>query len=166
MRPLQRTLPAPADLAVGVVGVPAGSELHLQLRLESVVEGVLVTGTAQVQLAGECARCLQPITGEQQVELQELFFYPDQSTDETDAARLHGDLLDLEPLLRDAVVLALPFTPLCSADCPGLCPTCGERLADHADHLHEQDDPRWAALRVLTDQGISASAGPAEQEES
>jgi uncharacterized protein len=69
--------------------------------------------------------------------------------DET--SMLEDDLLDLEPLLRDAVVLALPFTPLCEDDCPGLCTECGARLADDPDHTHEAPiDPRWAGLTALT----------------
>jgi uncharacterized protein len=63
---------------------------------------------------------------------------------------LEDDLVDLEPLLRDAVVLALPFQPLCSDDCPGLCTECGARLADDPDHEHEAPvDPRWAVLAEL-----------------
>ena len=67
--------------------------------------------------------------------------------EDDDVSRLEGDLLDLEPLLRDAVVLALPFQPLCRDDCPGLCTECGARLADDPDHQHDEPvDPRWAAL--------------------
>ena len=71
--------------------------------------------------------------------------------DDTGTSRLEGDLVDLEPLLRDAVVLSLPFQPLCREDCPGLCTECGARLADDPGHQHEDAiDPRWAALRGLT----------------
>ena len=74
---------------------------------------------------------------------------PDTDEDE-DVSKLEDDLLDLEPLLRDAVVLALPFQPVCRPDCPGLCPQCGARLADEPDHQHEQAiDPRWAGLEGL-----------------
>ena len=50
---------------------------------------------------------------------------------------LDGDLLDLEPVLRDAVVLALPMSPLCQEDCPGLCVVCGARLADAGPGLRQ-----------------------------
>ena len=160
MRRLRRTVPAPADLGIDVIGVPDGSDVELDLRLESVVEGVLVSGTARARLAGECVRCLDPVTSELEVPIQELFHYPDRRSlpgsdhgsgagDEDGTARLEGDLLDLEPVLRDAVVLALPFQPVCRDDCPGLCSVCGGRLADDPGHGHEQDDPRWAALRGL-----------------
>jgi len=120
------------------------------------MEGVLLTGTASAELEGECVRCLEPIRDEIQVDLQELFVYPDGRHDESDtelddeASRLEDDLLDLEPLLRDAVVLALPFQPLCEDDCPGLCTECGARLKDDPDHAHEAAiDPRWAGLQAL-----------------
>jgi uncharacterized protein len=153
----------------GVVGVPQGSDVELDLRLESVVEGVLVTGTARVQVEGECVRCLDPVSSEQEVRLQELYLYPDQDLDDEEAERLQGDLLDLEPLLRDAVVLGLPFRPVCREDCPGLCPECGARLADDPGHRHDEGDPRWAALaglqideaaRVPQSQAHEAVTGP------
>ncbi|WP_123391798.1 YceD family protein [Nocardioides aurantiacus] len=144
---------APAGLGIDVLGVPEGSTVDLDLRLEAVMEGVLVTGTATADLEGQCVRCLEPIDERITVDLQELFVYDDDhgaprgDDEDADVSRLEGDLLDLEPLLRDAVVLALPYQPLCRDDCPGLCVECGARLADDPDHGHEDPiDPRWAAL--------------------
>jgi DUF177 domain-containing protein len=152
-RQVSRTVPAPADLGIEVLQVPEGSPVELDLRLEAVMEGVLVTGTADASLAGECARCLEPITDEITVDLQELYVYEDHALPEgedDEVSMLRDDLVDLEPLLRDAVVLALPFQPLCEEDCPGLCPDCGARLADDPDHAHDAAiDPRWAALADL-----------------
>lgn len=116
------------------------------------MEGVLVTGTASAALDGECARCLAPITDELSVRFQELYIYDDHRIpgEDDEASVLEGDLLDLEPMLRDAVVLRLPFQPLCEDGCPGLCPECGMRLADDPDHTHEAAiDPRWADLAEL-----------------
>ncbi len=112
-----------------------------------------MTATAPVE--GECGRCLRPISDTLDVTFQELYAYADSTTDETaeedEVGRLQGDLIDLEPELRDAVVLALPTNPLCRADCPGLCPECGVPWDDlPADHSHQQVDPRWAALRELS----------------
>jgi uncharacterized protein len=154
MRTVTRTVPAPADIRGELIGALPGSDLVLDLRLESVSEGVLVSGTARVTLTGECARCLDPLTEELEVDIQQLFVYPGNEIDEDDEddeiGQLVDDYIDLEPLLRDAVVLALPLAPVCREDCPGLCPDCGARLADvEPDHGHEQVDPRWAALRVL-----------------
>ena len=152
-REVTRTVPAPADLGIEVLSVPEGSPVELDLRLEAVMEGVLVTGTARAGLEGECARCLEPISDEIEVRFQELFVYDDHDHDpdeDDETSRLEDDLLDLEPLLRDAVVLALPFQPLCMEDCPGLCTECGARLADDPDHAHEAPiDPRWAGLQDL-----------------
>lgn len=143
-----------------------GSELELEVRLESVVEGVLVSGTVAATVAGECVRCLDPVSRSVVVDLQELYVHPDReqgrnrggsddgpAEDDVMAAlpRLNGDLLDLEPALRDAVVLALPFRPLCREDCPGLCSECGARLEADPGHGHEVEDPRWAALHQLKD---------------
>ncbi|QNN52102.1 YceD family protein [Nocardioides mesophilus] len=153
------TVPAPADLGIEVLRVPEGSPVELDLRLEAVMEGVLVTGTATVVLEGECVRCLEEIRDEVTVDFQELFVYEESDTaaGEEDGAtsRLVGDLVDLEPLLRDTVVLALPFQPLCQDDCPGLCIECGARLADDPGHQHDEPiDPRWAALQELADDDV------------
>lgn len=149
-----RTVTAPADLGIDMIGVPEGADVELDIRLEAVMEGVLVSATAHAPLTGECARCLDPVpAGEAatDVEFQELYAYPEHDVEE-DAYRMDGDLLDLEPPLRDAVVLALPAHPLCRDDCPGLCAECGARLAEVGrDHGHETRDPRWAALERLLD---------------
>ncbi|MFI6298072.1 YceD family protein [Nonomuraea sp. NPDC050790] len=143
------SLPAPADLGVDMIGVPKDAEVELDLRFEAVMEGVLVSGTARAPLAGECARCLDPISSEIEVGLQELFFYSDEDASEEDSL-LDGELLDLEPTFRDAAVLALPLSPVCGDDCQGLCVECGIRLADAGpDHRHEKIDARWASLQGL-----------------
>ena len=156
-RVVRRTVEAPADLGIAVIGVPPGSPIDLDLRLEAVVEGVLVTGTANVSLRGECVRCLVPISGELEVDVQELFAYAESDASEDEASRIEGEFIDLEPVLRDQVVLDLPFQPVCRDDCAGLCPSCGANLNDDAGHGHDDElDPRWAALAELgggTDQG-------------
>jgi uncharacterized protein len=149
-----RVAPAPADLRVALAYVPFGADVKLDIRLEAVSEGVLVTAEAAAPVVGECARCLEPVALSVDVTFRELYEYdqdPTVTDDEDDRRFLDGDLLDLEPALRDAMVLALPLAPLCSTDCEGLCPECGVRLADagpshgHGDAL----DPRWAGLREL-----------------
>lgn len=159
-RQVTRSAPAPTGLGIDVLGVPEGSPIELDVRLEAVMEGVLVTGTARAQLSGECTRCLEPLENELEVDLQELFAYERDAEDDDETSQVEGDLIDLEPLLRDAVVLALPFGPLCREDCPGLCPECGARLADDPQHSHgEAIDPRWAALTALTDDEETAGLG-------
>jgi uncharacterized protein len=150
MKRVRSTVDAPAGLGIAVIGVPQDSPVQLDLRLESVIEGVLVTGTAVVQLRGECVRCLREIAGEQQIDIQELYAYPSSEVTEDEASRLDGELLDLEPLLRDDVVLDLPFQPLCREDCRGLCIECGADLNSDPEHAHERPiDARWEKLRAL-----------------
>lgn len=156
MRRYHRTVTATEPIGLDVVHVPAGEPVDLDLRLESVVEGVYLSGTASAAVAGECARCLDPTSDEVTVEVAELFAYPDTATEETtdsdEVSRLVDGLVDTEPAVRDAIVLALPLAPLCREDCPGLCVQCGERWADlAADHNHDTMDPRWAALRGRLD---------------
>ena len=151
MQELERTLPAPAVWRVELIGVPEGADVRLRLRLESVMEGVLVTGEVDVPVTGSCARCLEPIEDSLELDVQELFAYAGSTTEATseedEVRRVEGDHIDLEPMVRDLVVLGLPLAPTCTEDCAGLCVDCGQRLDDlPADHTHEQLDPRWAGL--------------------
>lgn len=152
---MQRTVAAPEDLGTAVIGVPAGDDLDLDLRLEAVMEGILVSGSVRGRVVGECVRCLGEVVEDIDVDVQELYVYPDRAQvaaedgdEDEDVRDLDGDLIDFEPALRDTIVPALPFRPVCSPDCPGLCSECGARLADpeNADHQHEILDPRWAEL--------------------
>jgi len=154
MRTVRRRVPAPARLGLDMIGVPEAAELDLDLRLESVTEGVLVSGTVTAPLEGECGRCLDPVSAQITVHIQELFAYPNSSTENTadddEVHRMEGELIDFEPVVRDEVVLALPITPLCRPECAGLCPDCGQRLDDlPPGHAHEAIDPRWAGLAGL-----------------
>ncbi len=162
---LTRTVPAPPEVHAGLAGVPEGAEVALQVTLESVSEGVLVTATARAPVTGECARCLEPVSEFADVKLQELFAYPDSEADGADPGdgyALQGDLLDLEPALHDALVLALPLAPLCREDCPGLCVECGVPLAEAGpDHGHGPPiDPRWAALQQAAPLPAPAPGAP------
>ncbi|WP_217162238.1 DUF177 domain-containing protein [Streptomyces sp. AC512_CC834] len=171
---LTRTVDAPKDFGVqGVVGVPEGAPVKLDLRLESVMEGVLVTGTARAKAEGECVRCLEPLEQQLEADFQEMFSYPDaddrgrpvaepadDAEEDEDRLFVEDGLIGLEPVLRDAVVLALPMQPVCQEDCPGLCSECGVRLADDPGHHHAAVDIRWAAL-----QGLAGSLEDGEKDE-
>jgi uncharacterized protein len=158
MRQWNRTIPALPGWGIDMIGVPAGAPVHLDVRLESVMEGVLVTGSVDVPVTGQCARCLEPVEDTLELDVQELYAYEGSTTEATsgedEVRRIEGDLLDLAPLVRDTVVLTLPLSPTCTPDCAGLCVDCGERLDDlPPDHSHEVVDPRWAGLaaRFITD---------------
>jgi uncharacterized protein len=134
-----------------VIAVPEGADLVLDLRFESVMEGILVSGEVTGDAVGECVRCLDQVTHAVSADIQELFVYPDRSVDNDDevVSTLHDETVNLEGTVRDAVVLTLPFQPVCSPDCPGLCSECGAALRDDPDHSHQTQDPRWAALTDL-----------------
>ncbi len=156
MMTVEETVPSPTRIGVELMAIDEGAPLELDLRLESVSEGVLVTGTVSAPTTGECARCLTPITGSVEIDLTELFAYPDSATEATTEADEVGhvvnDSIDLEQPIIDAVGLALPFSPLCGPDCQGLCPHCGIPMATaEPGHGHEQIDPRWAKLTSMLD---------------
>jgi len=152
MRSYRRTAPAPAGLGYGeVISVPHGTDLDLQVRVESVIEGVLVSGAVTAPVHGECSRCLDELDDEVTATFTELFAYPDSATDSTteagEVSRVEDDLVDVGPVVHDALLLAMPQAPLCTPDCLGLCPECGGKRADLGpDHEHETIDPRWAGL--------------------
>jgi uncharacterized protein len=157
-----RTVPAPADLGVELVSIPEGAELELDVQLAGVTGGVLVTAAVTAPLAGECARCLDSFTSAMKVRFQELFGVQPVS-DGDDEYVLDGDLLDLEPALRDALVLELPLSPLCADDCAGLCSECGVRLAEAGPaHGHAVASGVWAALADF-DAGSAGTGSPPER---
>ncbi|WP_172120813.1 YceD family protein [Actinomyces faecalis] len=152
---------APAGLGTEVIGVPESSAMVLEASLTSMEDGVLVRGEADLHVHGECVRCLRDLDEDRTVVFDELYFLPEaaeaqkaEGDEEADDLFLVGETsLDLEPALRDALVLDLPFRPLCQPDCAGLCPECGERLDDlPEDHHHEVLDPRWSALSALLEE--------------
>lgn len=165
MRLVTREVPAPADLGLPLIGVPSGADLDVDLRMESASEGVFFSGTVTAPVEGECARCLRPISDTVTVRLGELFAYPGSTTEETtdadEISRLVDEYADLEPAVRDAVVLELPTSPLCRPDCPGLCADCGVALDElPADHHHDTTDARWSALSALLEPDATASGDP------
>ncbi len=147
----------------GLVAIEAGAEVDLDVRLESVHEGILASGIASATYEGVCGRCLIEIDAPVKVEFQELFTYPEKEAGDFE---VQDDHVDLENLVRDALVLSLPFQPVCQPDCPGLDPVTGEKLAEGGETTpSEAVDPRWAALAGLgTDTGAaeSSAAGPDE----
>jgi uncharacterized protein len=155
MREQHLDITVPERLGNAVVGVDAGGAMSVDLRLESLHEGILVSADVAATAVGECVRCLIEVRLPVQVEIQELFAYSETQAFEY---AIHDDTLDLEPVIRDAVVLALPFHPVCQDDCLGLCPQCGVRLLDDPGHEHEPEvDPRWVGLAAL--RGLGSDAG-------
>ena len=145
----------PERLGEGQVAVQAGAVLDLDVRLEGLHDGILVSAAVTGTATGECSRCLKPIAEPVEVDIAELFAY---DVDEAFDYQVHEDHVDLEPVVRDAVVLSLPFQPVCRPDCPGLDPVTGERVEDIPDYQpREGVDPRWSALA-----GFQAESAPAD----
>ena len=164
MREHTFTVTLPEPWGEGIVTFESGSELDLDVRLESVHEGILVSGSADGEYVGVCGRCLTDVAEPVEVEFQELFGY---SEDEANDFEVQDDHVDLETLVRDAAVLSLPFQPVCQPDCLGLDPVTGERLTESTGTEQAAPiDPRWSALQQITDQDGTAESRAAEKEES
>jgi len=166
MQEIRETVPSPSRIGLDLIAIEPAAPLDLDLRLESVSEGILVSGTVHGPTRGECSRCLGPVAGDIDITLTELYAYPDSltetTTEEDEVGHVVDHTVDLEQPIRDAVGLALPFTPTCVEDCPGLCPQCGVALASaEPGHHHDQIDPRWAKLtRFLSEDGNPGGGDP------
>ena len=134
-------------LGNGAAEITPETAVDVDLVLERIPEGIVVRGELTTTWTAACSRCLEPVTGDVTVHVDELF---ETEPLEGETYRLDDDVIDLEPMVRDALLLDLPLVPLCRSDCAGLCPTCG---ANHnvaaCDCATDEPDPRWAALRSL-----------------
>jgi uncharacterized protein len=150
---LRDTVLNPSRIGLEMIAIDEGAPMELDLQVQSVSEGVLVTGTVTAPTVGECARCLTPMNGRVEIGLTELFAYPDSTTEATteedEVGHIVDETIDLEQSIVDAVGVDLPFSPVCRPDCPGLCPECGVALAAEPDHHHDLIDPRWAKLAEM-----------------
>ena len=168
MREYELDLKISEAVGVDLLSVKPGEVIELDLRIQSVDEGVLATGQVVATATGECTRCLEPIQWPINENFTELYYYEiaaskgggkkkgkersrkDEEIDlnEDDLSFMVGDEIDLELAIRDAVILNLDINPLCTEDCAGLCQGCGEKWINlPADHAHTPDDPRWSALK-------------------
>lgn len=168
LREYQIDLKIDEPVGVDLLSVKQGQIVELDLRIQSVDEGVLATGDVSAIATGECTRCLEPIIWPISESFTELYYYENASSknsgkkrgkttsrkdeeidlDENDLSFMIGDEIDLELAIRDAVILNLAINPLCSEDCSGLCQGCGLKWNNlPADHAHTPDDPRWSALK-------------------
>lgn len=165
MREYALDIPAPERIGIDVIAVPEDQGIHLAMRLESVSEGILVSGQVTTTAEGECTRCLDPMEMPIMRNFQELYRYEPEKAhtkaqrkaaeafddlDEDEDFMMDGEVINLENPIRDAIVLALPINPLCDEDCPGLCPRCGVKWTLlEPDHRHDVKDPRWSGLSDL-----------------
>ena len=137
-----------AAISLGASEVPAGADVRFDGQLESIHKGVVVTGEVQSPWVGVCRRCATVVAGEITTHVRERYLEGAGPEDE-EAYGFEGDLLDLGPMIRDAVILDLPLAPLCSEACQGLCIQCGADLNAGPCGCEAPLDPRWASLEVL-----------------
>lgn len=164
MKEYQLDIPAHARIGVPLIAVPEGDLVELDVRLESVTEGVLASADIYAIAHGECIRCLDPVEVVIDRKIQELYRYEptnekgrkkrredeDVDLDGEEELQMEGDLMDLEIPVIDAIILTLPINPLCSEECLGLCPDCGEKWENLPEgHVHEVIDARWSGLDGL-----------------
>lgn len=150
--------PAPERLGEGMAFVAEGTLIVMDMRLEGLHDGILVSTEVATTASGACVRCLDEVSLPVEVEFQELFAYS--PTEELEYS-VHDNHVDCEQLVRDAVVLELPFQPLCDEDCLGLDPETGEKLAEPRSTTSQDHDPRWAALEALASDTTTMADKPA-----
>lgn len=154
----EREIDAPEDFGTELLAARPGSQIYASCTLTSVSEGVLVSGTGEVELVGQCSRCLTPLEEHRSETFNELVLYPSRrqalidegDEDAEEMPVVQDDHIDIEGIVRDAIVSSIDFTPLCRPDCPGLCAVCGlpwDELPD--DHHHEALNPAFDALAGL-----------------
>jgi uncharacterized protein len=127
--------------------VPGEQPVRIDVVIESVVEGLEVSGPVSGRIAYRCARCLKPFDGRFRVEVRERF--APGASDDADEYPITDGHIDLEPMVRDTVVLGMPFSPLCRPDCLGLCERCGGDRNLGECTCGPEVDPRWAILDGL-----------------
>ena len=154
-------------VATEVVAVAQDAPVTVEAMLESVREGILVSGTVRAIGDAVCSRCLDPVRVSLSADLQDLYAWSAAEAEVDDLGvvgpHLDGETLDLRPSVRDGLILEMPIAPLCDADCPGLCPQCGTRLADEPGHTHDTTDPRWAALSALKNDLLGEQADASKE---
>lgn len=161
-RTVSRTATSAQPVGDPEFAVKPGDDIEVEASLESVDEGIYVTGSARADVHAECSRCLDPVEERLDVRFDELFTYPEKvpaELEEEEVPVLEGDVIDLGPLVHDAFAMAAPYQPLCREDCPGLCPQCGKRMEEDPDHEHVVYDPRFAALAGLLDTDEESEGG-------
>ena len=175
MREYELTFDKHERVGTPVLGVEVDEPIDVDLRITSVSEGTLASGTVIATVTGECTRCLEPIEIDVEQSFTELYRYEAEKkshkkakeidiSDEDEDLHMDGDFIDLEYAIRDALILDLPLNPLCDVDCEGLCPDCGQPMADlPEDHAHEKHDIRWAGLEGLAESLKGETEGGAGQ---
>ena len=171
----------PEGWATEVLTLTPGQQIPLDVTVITIDEGVSDSVSGTAELVGDCVRCLAPVRVEQSFSATEVFVHPeladqlvrgmdpdiDVQGDELDPTLvINRNSVDLEPLLRDAILAEAELTPTCGEDCLGICVHCGILLKDAPpDHKHEFLDPRFAALAGFFDRDDSDESEKSESQD-
>jgi uncharacterized protein len=147
------------ELRVGESFVPGETPVHLDLVLEAINDGITVTGTVRAPYRAGCRRCLQPISGDLEAEVLEIF---ERRAVEGETYPLTGDVIDLDQLVRDNILLSLPLAPLCGDDCAGPAPELFPTRP--ADDGEQQESDTAGSAAAASGTGSSGDPGPAAEE--
>lgn len=159
------TFPAPEGIGDDIIGVRAGDDVTISGRFDSIVDGLILTATISARVHAQCSRCATPLTRMWPVDVTTFFPYDapeaantkgeveiiagEEESEDVYPLTHNGAFADVEALIRDTYVEALPSQPLCKPDCKGLCSQCGVNLNDEPDHHHDVTDIRFASLEAL-----------------
>lgn len=175
------TMPAPTGIGDDVIGVREGADVAVRGRIDSVVDGVLLTADVTAPVHASCSRCLTPLDHDWTTSITMFFPYDssairdDAGDDELDiiaGEEESGDVyplcddgatMSLEAPLRDTLAEMLPLQPLCRENCKGLCPECGLNLNDNPGHHHDVTDIRFAELQGLRDRLLNQTEDQTEK---
>lgn len=137
-------------LGTELAAVPEDRPIAGELLLESVVEGILASGRLSGTMTLQCARCLRGFSESFDVEVAGEMFTTAPGPDSDEYPLDPAGELDPEQLVRDAVGIELPFSPLCKPDCLGLCTRCGGDLnLGECTCTEPEPDPRLSELAAL-----------------
>ena len=158
---VDRDFPAPGGIGDSIVGVKEGEPIHVNGQFDSIIDGLIFTGTFTAPVTAVCARCDRDLSGDWSEQVTAFFPYEDADAGKTkneDVEIIAGEEEsgDTYPLIDNGafanIVSALPLNPLCKPDCKGLCPQCGLDLNESPEHVHEVTDLRFADLEALKEQ--------------
>jgi uncharacterized protein len=124
-------------------------DLTGNVRVTRTAQGLLVQVKLQAGIAAECVRCLIEFQQPLEVDFSDLYAFTQASITESGLLLPENGKLDLAPVVRDEMLLAVPISPLCRPTCKGLCPVCGENLNETTCH-HEEDETTETSLDGLS----------------
>ena len=139
-----------------VAQIPPDTDLHDfkgKVRITRTTEGLLLQGDFQASVEASCTRCLKSFKQIISTAFSELYTFPSHAEKDTELLMPDNGIIDIAPLLREYLLLEVPINTICSENCKGLCPVCGEDLNQATCECDQEAvDPRLAVLKELLDE--------------